>query len=65
MGPPKFELEFLAPKAKRMDQATPQALFEIVWIENLIFKNFYLIINIYFFSWILTIKSHLTFLLCY
>ena len=26
MGPPRFELEFLAPKAKRMDQATPRAL---------------------------------------
>ena len=25
MGLPRFELEFLAPKAKRMDQATPQA----------------------------------------
>ncbi len=26
VGPPRFELEFLAPKAKRMDQATPRAL---------------------------------------
>ncbi len=26
VGLPRFELEFLAPKAKRMDQATPQAL---------------------------------------
>ena len=26
MGSPRFELGFLAPKAKRMDQATPRAL---------------------------------------
>ncbi len=30
MGLPRFELEFLAPKAKRMDQATPQALVRFV-----------------------------------
>ena len=26
MGPPRFELESLAPKARRIDQATPRAL---------------------------------------
>ena len=46
MGSPRFELGFLAPKAKRMDQATPRAQIEN-WKHNLIFKNFYQILIAY------------------
>jgi hypothetical protein len=41
MGPSEFEPESLAPKAKRMDQATLRAQGSWMWYLSTIFKNFY------------------------
>ena len=51
VGPPRFELESLAPKAKRMDQATLRALCGILevlgcmgicYLNLLLFSKWYL-----------------------
>ena len=64
MGPPEFESESLAPKAKRIGQATLRAQVVPFAYPSFLFKNFYEMEAVSPHVWILISRNQLICLRC-